>query len=84
MINTNHLLKVASAWISIVYVVCYVGVALFPGIRPGFMQYGLHMGIDFGQNILTVGTFVSGFVIWNVITFLGVWLFAALFNGIEK
>ncbi|MBI2355884.1 MAG: hypothetical protein HYV13_01590 [Candidatus Doudnabacteria bacterium] len=84
MININHLLKVAAAWISIVYVICYAGVAMFPGIRPGFMRYGLHMGIDMGQNILTFGTFVSGLVIWNVITLLAVWLFAALFNVIKK
>ncbi|OHA04074.1 MAG: hypothetical protein A3J58_02440 [Candidatus Sungbacteria bacterium RIFCSPHIGHO2_02_FULL_52_23] len=83
MINTNHLLKVASAWISIVYVICFVGVALVPGMRPGFMRYGLHMGIDMGRNILTLGTFISGLVIWNVIALLSVWLFVVLFNKIK-
>ena len=33
MINTKHLFKVASAWISAVYVVCYAGVAIYPPIR---------------------------------------------------
>lgn len=84
MINTNHLLKVVAAWISIVYVICYAGVATMPGIRPGFMRYGLHMGIDMGRNILGVGTFISGLVIWNIIAFLAVCLFAALFNSIKK
>lgn len=84
MIHTNHLLKVAAAWISIVYVVCFSGVALFPGVRPGFMRYGLHMGIDMGQNIMNIGTFISGLVIWNVIALLGVGLFAYLFNTIKK
>lgn len=84
MIDTKHLLKVASAWISIVYVICYAGVAMMPGIRPGFMRYGLHMGIDTGRNILTFATFISGLIIWNVITLLAVWLFIALFNGIKK
>ena len=83
MINTKHLLKVVSAWISVVYVVCFAGVALLPGIRPGFMRYGLHMGIDMGQNILTLTTFISGLVIWNVITLLAVWLFAFLYNKIK-
>ncbi|MBI2626398.1 MAG: hypothetical protein HYW69_02275 [Candidatus Nealsonbacteria bacterium] len=83
MINTNHLLKVSSAWISIVYAICFAGVAFFPGMRPGFMRYGLHMGIDMGQNILTIGTFISGLIIWNVITLLSVWLFAYLFNKIK-
>ncbi|OGE86505.1 MAG: hypothetical protein A3J48_00065 [Candidatus Doudnabacteria bacterium RIFCSPHIGHO2_02_FULL_46_11] len=84
MINTKHLLKVTAAWISIVYVICYLGVALFPGIRPGFMRYGLHMGIDFGQNVLNFGTFISGLIIWNIMALVAVWLFAVLFNGIKK
>lgn len=82
--NTKHLLKVASAWISIVYVICFAGVALFPGVRPGFMRYGLHMGIGMGQNILTLGTFISGLIIWNIIALLAVWLFAFLFNKIKQ
>lgn len=84
MIKTNHLLKVTVAWISIVYIICYAGVALFPGVRPGFMRYGLHMRFDVGQDVLTLGTFISGLVVWNVLTLLAVWLFTALFNGIKK
>ena len=84
MIDTKHLLKVASAWISIVYIICFVGVALFPGVRPGFMRYGLHMGIDMGQNLLTLATFIYGLVIWNVIALLAVWLFAFLYNTIKR
>jgi len=82
--NTKHLLKVTSAWISIVYVICYAGVALFPGIRPGLMRYGLHVDIDMGQNILTLGTFILGLIIWNVIALLAVWLFAFLYNSIKE
>ena len=84
MLNTNHLLKVAAAWISIVYVVCFAGVATMPGIRPGMMHYGLHMSIDTGTNVLTFGTFISGLIIWNVIALLAVWLFAALYNNIKQ
>ena len=84
MIDSKHLLKVAAAWISVVYVICYVGVAMIPGIRPGFMRYGLHMGIDMGQNVLTLGTFISGLVIWNVVALLAVWLFVVLFNAVKK
>ena len=84
MINIQHLIKVAAVWISVVYAVCFAGVALFPGMRPGFMQYGLHMGIDIGRNILTFGTFISGLIIWNVVAVLAIWLFATLFNNIKK
>ena len=84
MISTQHLLEAGAAWISIVYVICYAGIALFPGVRPGFMRYGLHMGVDMGQNILTVGTFISGLVIWNIIALAGFWLFAALWNATKN
>ena len=80
MINTKHLLKVTVVWISIVYVVCYVGVALFPGIRSATMYYAFHVTTDLGENVMTLITFVSGFVIWNVIALLAVGLFAYLFN----
>lgn len=85
MINTKHLLKVSAAWISIVYAICFAGVAVIPGIRPGFMIYGLHMGnFPMGQNVLTFGTFLSGLVIWNMVTLLSVGLFAWLYNTIKK
>jgi len=85
MINTEHLLKVGAVWISIVYTICFAGVAAMPGIRPGFMMYGLHMGrFDLGQNVLSFWTFVSGLIIWNVVTLLAVWLFAYLFNKIKQ
>ena len=84
MINIKHVLKVSAAWISVVWVVCFAGVAMFPGIGTGFMRYGLRMGNYMGTNILTFGTFVSGLIIWNVIVFLAVWLFATFFNNIKK
>lgn len=84
MIGTKHSLQVAAAWISIVYMVCYLGVALLPGVRPWFVRYGLHMGIDMGANALTITTFISGLIIWNVITLLAVWLFVVLHNQIKR
>jgi uncharacterized membrane protein len=84
MINTKHLLRVGVAWVSIVYAVCFVGVALMPGIRSGFMRYGLHVDINIGENILTFGAFISGLIIWNVIAFLAIGLFVRLFNSIKK
>ncbi|MDO8601136.1 MAG: DUF5676 family membrane protein [bacterium] len=85
MINIKHLLKVSATWISVVYAVCFLGVAFWPGVRPGFMMYGLHVnGLNMGQNVLTLGTFISGLVVWNVVAFASVWLFGFLFNNIKK
>jgi len=84
MINTKHLLKVTSVWISIVYIVCFAGVALFPGIRSATMYYALHTATDLGENVMTLTTLVSGLVIWNVVAFLAVGLFTTLFNRIKE
>ena len=83
MINTKQLLKVTMAWTSIVYLVCFGGVALIPSMRPLFMQYALHTSVDLGENIMTLATFVSGLVTWNVVALLAVGLFAILFNSIK-
>ena len=85
MIGTSRLLKVTVAWISIVYVVCFLGVAVVPGIRKWFIQYALHatnVGIE--ENVTTLGTFVSGFITWNIVAVLVVLLFASLWNRIKK
>ena len=70
--------KIACSWISIVYVVCFGGVALLPGIRPWFMEYALHTRADIGTDVMTLTTFITGLIIWNVIAVLAVWLYTAL------
>ncbi len=84
MINTNMALKVACSWISVVYVVCFGGVALLPGIRSWFMEYALHSQVNVGVNVMTLTTFITGLVIWNVIAVLAVWLYVALSNYFNK
>ena len=84
MINTNHLLKVTSAWTSIVYVVCYGGVAMYPPIRMMTMRYAIHADVNFVSGYFGLGYFISGLIIWNVIALLSVWLFAWLFNTIKQ
>lgn len=83
MINLKHLLKVGLAWTTIVYVICYAGVALLPSLRIGFMKYALHTDAVFGQNYITLGSFVAGLIIWNVMVAICLWLFGLLFNKIK-
>ena len=85
MINTKKLLKVSAIWVSILYIACYALVGGLPGLRPGFMMYGLHMNASLLGNyglvsVFTIGNFIGGLVIWLVITLLSVWLFAGLWN----
>lgn len=84
MINTTHLLKVGAAWTTIVFLICFFGVLFFPNLRYYFPLYGLHMMVPMGANALTLTTFVSGLLIWNVVVSAGLWLFATLFNSIKK
>ena len=84
MMNTGHLIKVGVAWISILYVVCFVGVALFPALRQQFMLYALHTDVSIEQNVMTLATFVVGLIIWNIIAALATGLFTVLFNNIRQ
>ncbi len=84
MINTKHLLKVASAWVSIVYVICYAGVAIYPPTRELFMRYSLHADVSFKSGFFGFSYFISGLIIWNIAIILAVWLFALLFNKIKR
>lgn len=80
MIDVRRVIKTTVLWISIVYVICFAGVALIPGVRSGFMLYALHTNLDLGQNVTGFSTFISGLIIWNIIGVLGVWLFVWIFN----
>ncbi|MBI3627375.1 MAG: hypothetical protein HY220_01310 [Candidatus Sungbacteria bacterium] len=84
MINTIQALKVAASWASIVYIICFGGVALLPGIRPWFMEYALHTQIDTGTNVMTLATFITGLIVWNIIAVLAVWLYIGLNNYFKK
>lgn len=84
MTNLQHLLKVTAWWTSTVYAICFFGVLLFPSIRETFMLYALHTRADLGENIMTLGTFLSGLVIWNIVALLAVWLFVFFYNTAKK
>ncbi|OGZ62441.1 MAG: hypothetical protein A3C58_03540 [Candidatus Staskawiczbacteria bacterium RIFCSPHIGHO2_02_FULL_34_10] len=84
MINIKHLLKVTSVWTSIVYVICYAEVAMYPPIRMMTMRYAMHADVNFVSGYFGLGYFISGLIIWNVIALLAVWFFAWLFNTIKQ
>jgi len=84
MINVKHLLTVTAAWTSIAYTVCYVAVWLFPGVRDLFLTMALHAQVPLTSGPFTLGSFVAGLVVWNVVAAAGVWLFAYLWNTIKS
>ena len=84
MADTTHLIKVGMAWMSIVYVICFGGVALFPQLRSLFMHYALHVDIAPLESVTTTTTFITGFIIWNLVGVLAFGLYGLLFNKIPK
>lgn len=71
------------AWTTVLYIVCYAVVALWPESRNLFMQYGLHSNFDMGTQNLGVTPFISGLIIWNIVDVISVWLFVALYKAIK-
>lgn len=42
------------------------------------------MTMSTGLNVISLQTFIAGFVIWNIIALLAVWLFATLYNNFKE
>ena len=82
MINTTKLLKVTVIWVTLVYLVCFLGILAFPALRGWFILYGLHMQISSATTVTTVGTFVSGLVIWNAVALLATYTWSLVWNKI--
>jgi len=82
--NTKQSVKAWIVWINIVYVVCYLLVLLFPSMRVLFVQALIHTEITGMTDSMSFGNFFWGLVMWNILTLLGVWLFAFLFNKFKN
>jgi hypothetical protein len=83
MIDTRHLVKVAIAWTTIAYLICFGAVALFPDGRTAFAFYALYIQADLGSNAMTATTFTTGLAIWDFAGVLGAALFGFLYNTMK-
>jgi len=84
MINLTRLLKVAVAWTSIAYTACYLVVWFFPGARELFLTTALHAIVPVTSGPFTIGTYVIGLIVWDLLVVVGVWLFVYLWNTIRS
>lgn len=84
MNNIKHLLKVAVAWTSIAYTVCYLVVWLVPQTRDLFLTTALHAIVPVTSGPFTIGTYVIGLIVWDLLVVVGVWLFVYLWNAIKS
>lgn len=80
--NTVRAVKISLAWVSIVWTVCYLAFGLIPGLGPTAMRYVLHMNVPM-ENIFTIGNFIIGFIVWNVVVAAGIALVGLLGNYIK-
>lgn len=76
--NTTRALKVGVAWTSIVWTVCYLLVGLIPGLGPALLPYLFHLNLGSVENIFTIGNFIGGLVLWNIMVAAGIALAGAL------
>ncbi len=69
--NTTRAVKISMAWVSIAWTACYLAFGLIPGVGPTAMPYLLHVNVPM-ENIFTIGNFIIGLIVWNVIVAAGV------------
>jgi hypothetical protein len=81
--TTTRALKIALAWTSIAWTVCYLIFGLIPGLASAIMPYVFHLNMGTVENIFTISNFIIGLIIWNVIIGAGVALVQLLSNYIR-
>lgn len=81
--NTIRAIKIGLAWVSIVWVICYLALGLIPGLAPALLSNLFHLNVGSVENIFTIGNFIVGLICWNVIVAAGIALVGALSNVIK-
>ena len=81
--NTTRAIKIGVAWTSIVWVVCYLALGLIPGLAAMLLSYLFHLNIGPIENVFTIGNFIGGLILWNIIVAAGIALGGGLSNFIK-
>jgi hypothetical protein len=81
--NTTRAIKIGLAWVNIVWVVCYLVIGLVPRLGPTTLSYLLHVTMGPMENIFTIGNFLIGLILWNIIVAAGVALVGVISNYIK-
>jgi len=84
MLSSARVVKTSVVWMTIVYVLCFAIVAMWPGIMGSWMMYSFHSQFEMGPTMMTGGSFFYGLIIWDVLAAFGAWLFVTLYNSFEK
>jgi len=82
--NTTRAVKIGLAWINITYILCYIIWGLLPTARPSVLPYILHLNIGPVETIFTLGNFIGGLILWNVIVGAGIWFVGFLAKYIKN
>lgn len=82
--NTARAVKIGLVWITSTYVLCYIILGLIPASRPSLLPYILHLNVGPVENIFTLGNFIIGLILWNVIVGAGIWWIGFLAGTIKK
>jgi hypothetical protein len=80
--NTMRVMKIGLAWTTIAWTVCYLLLGLIPGLGSAIAPYVTHINVGTMENIFTIGNFIIGLILWNVIVAAGIALAGLLSNYI--
>ena len=80
--NTMRVMKIGLAWTTIAWTVCYLLLGLIPGLSSAIAPYITHINVGAMENIFTIGNFIIGLILWNVIVAAGIALAGLLSNYI--
>jgi hypothetical protein len=82
MLDSSRVSLVVVQWTTVAWVVCSFLFALLPSVAYPMMSTSFHMlnVRDVIDPRLTVGGFLVGLIVWDVIAYLGAQLFVWLWN----
>ena len=81
--NTTRAITIGAAWITIAWTVCYLAFGLIPGLRSVAVPYLTHINVGAMENIFSIGNFIVGLILWNVVVVAGIALAGLLSNYIR-
>lgn len=81
--NAVRVTKTAVIWMTIVYAICALGVALLPGLAESVMRSVFHGLAVTSSPKITFSTTVIGLIYLDIFTAISAYIFAAIYNKVK-
>lgn len=78
--DAGRVTKAAVIWMTVVYIICALGVALFPGLAETIMRSVFHgLAVTSNPEVTLAGA-ITGLIYLDIFTAIGAYLFAVLYS----